>query len=187
MNFFALSVILAVMACSSTSFQLNSLDENINTDRVIGGATAKPGQLPYMVSLRTPVKTRYNTTVIGTFCGASIISNRWIVTAAHCIKFQTSKILVVVGAHHIRNDGQTYYLDRIVKHPKFDSVTLWNDISLLHTNETIQFNKFVRPIPLRRKFVDEGVVSILSGWGRMRVFEPIFCRFLLLLIFYCLF
>lgn len=43
---------------------------------IIGGNEAKDGQFPYMVSLRL-----YGSHM----CGGSIISDHWILTAAHCL------------------------------------------------------------------------------------------------------
>ena len=47
-------------------------------EKIIGGIEAEEGDFPYQVSLRL---LRGNH-----FCGGSIISNQWILTAAHCFK-----------------------------------------------------------------------------------------------------
>ncbi len=43
--------------------------------RIVGGHTANPGQFPFIASLRT--NSNFH------FCGGSIISDRWVVSAAH--------------------------------------------------------------------------------------------------------
>lgn len=174
MNFFellAISAVITVVIASSESFRLDSLEENINEDRIVGGKTARPGQFPYMVSLRKQAQED-DTIVWRHACGGSILNNRWILTAAHCtVNFEPYDMLIAVAAHHIRNDGKFYGLDRVVNHPKYKkhSKKAKNDISLLRTNETIQFTNFVRPIPLRKQFVGADVASTISGWGATQV------------------
>lgn len=46
--------------------------------RIVGGHDAEPGQFPYQISLRN----RNSHT-----CGGSIIDEKWILTAAHCVVY----------------------------------------------------------------------------------------------------
>lgn len=164
-----LSAILAVIIASSESSRLQS--DRFTDGRIVGGETARPGQFPYQVSLRVPI--RVNGTQVYTHnCGGSIISNRWIVSAAHCTQLgnsNPSRVQIFVGAHNYSNDGQSHTLDRIVNHPRYNSGRFLNDISLLQTTQRIQFNDLVRPIALRKQFVDGGIQGIISGWGHVRV------------------
>lgn len=183
MNFSTLLAILAVMITSSECFSQNSLEENIDDDRIVGGKTAKPGQFPYMVSLRNlaQLNCSSNVTTWNHRCGGSLLNDRWILSAAQCTRYEfsnASNVVIVVGAHHIQNDGKLYGLDRIVNHPKYNTLNYRYDICLLRTNKTIQFNDFVQPIPLRKQFVGADVAATLSGWGwtRVRNEEPTFCQ-----------
>lgn len=171
MNFFTLFAILAVFIGSSVSLRLNSHDGDMDEDRIIGGVTAKPGQFPYLASVRHRV-TENGTAYYRHRCGGSIISNRWILSVAHWTKgvySSPSASVIFVGAHHIRDDGQMYPLRRIVNHPLYAKRFFRNDISLLETARVIQLNDLVKIIPLNSGFVDAGVVSIVSGWGDWRV------------------
>lgn len=48
--------------------------------RIIGGSLAVPGQFPYQVFLNIEKQN-----ISGYFCGGSIISPDWILTAVHCV------------------------------------------------------------------------------------------------------
>lgn len=173
MNLFKLFAIFTVIIGLSDGIEPRSLLKNINDDRVMGGQTATPGQLKYQVSLRQ--RSREEDGSIGWSrhrCGGSIISNRWIISAAHCTQGSYSKasnLAVAVGAHHIQNDGEIYLLDRLINHPAYNKDNLHYDLCLLRTIERIQFNNFVQSIPLRRRFVGEGMTATVSGWGKRQV------------------
>lgn len=172
MNLFTLFAVSAVIIGLSESFQSESLVENITDDRIIGGKTARPGQFPYQISLRHKKNKNGTTNWFSHRCGGSIISRNWVVSAAHCAQGWDSKpsdLAVAVGAHRRKNDGKIYLLKAIFNHPKYNKYTIHNDITLLQTIEKIEFNKFVRSIPLRRQIVNAGTAAIVSGWGTIQV------------------
>jgi len=56
----------------------------IQDPRIVGGNEAVSGSWPWQVGLTTPGESQ-------PFCGASIISSHWILTAAHCVERKVSK------------------------------------------------------------------------------------------------
>lgn len=51
------------------------------SNRIVGGNSASFGAYPYQVSLRNTSSYGHS----GHFCGGSLISERWILTSAHCV------------------------------------------------------------------------------------------------------
>lgn len=170
MKCFALFVVLATTIGSSVCFRLDALSKNLSEDRILGGETAKLGQLPYMVSVRQQIPGA-DSIAYSHKCGGALISDRWIVSAAHPYKANPDpdRLVAYVEAHHIREDGQMYRLDRISLHPSYNSSFKQADISLLRTAAAVKFNNRVQPIPVSGQFVDGGHTSIISGWGVYKV------------------
>lgn len=146
-----------VIASADTKFGLSSIES-----RIIGGEDAEEGQFPYQVSLRHSNNGKI-------LCGGGIISNRFILTAAHCAEGQSpSTIYAVAGALHLDQGGVKLDLDKVTYHEKWNSAgTLNSDVALLRTTEEIQFTETIQPIalPTRDLQADETPV-LLAGWGR---------------------
>merc|ERR1739845_240978 len=91
---------------------------NANPEKIVGGVEATPHEFPWQVGLF------FN----GYFCGGSIISEKYILTAAHCADGVYSHE-VVIGAHEIRDSSNTIinaYGPTV--HPEWDSFSLSNDL-----------------------------------------------------------
>lgn len=130
--------------------------------RIFNGNNAPKGQFPYQVSIRSKHDNKHN-------CGAAILNNRFLLTAAHCCKFDYAKpayVSVVVGASHRSNGGTAMDVDKITPHEQFDPWTLKNDIALIRTVKEIKFNDQIQPIALPNEDADNGKPLIISGWGK---------------------
>ncbi|NWR98111.1 FA9 factor, partial [Motacilla alba] len=137
--------------------------------RVVGGSDSMKGEVPWQVLL-------VNSQGLG-FCGASIINEKWLVTAAHCLKpGYTHNLTAVAGEHDVRSDDHTEQLRKVVRllpHPTYNaSINEYhNDIALLELERPLTFNSYVTPICLgSREFTNallrQGVGTV-SGWGKV--------------------
>lgn len=90
------------------------------TGRIVGGQAVANGVVPWQVSLRNAANSH--------FCGGSIISNRWALSAAHCTigRAQTS-VRVVVGSNLLNSGGVTHVSSRIINHPSYNANTIANE------------------------------------------------------------
>ncbi|KAJ8719347.1 hypothetical protein PYW08_011522 [Mythimna loreyi] len=136
--------------------------------RIVGGTQAAPGSHPHMVAMTNGVVVR------SFLCGGSLITQRTVLTAAHCIAAVlsggslSSGLRVTVGTNNWNSGGQTYTLQRHVNHAQYNANTIKNDIGVLITASTVALSNQVRTVPITYAFIGGGVASRVAGWGRIR-------------------
>ncbi|KAG7315305.1 hypothetical protein KOW79_021393 [Hemibagrus wyckioides] len=146
--------------------------------RIVHGETAEVGSAPWQVMLykRNPQEL---------LCGASLISDVWILTAAHCIlyppwgkNFTVDDILVRLGkyerAKYEKGTEKIVAIDEIIVHPKYNwKENLNRDIALLHMKKPVAFTKQIHPICLPTKQIVNTLMSVgykgrVTGWGNLK-------------------
>jgi len=131
--------------------------------KIVGGQEARPYEFPWQVSVR-----RKSTD--GHFCGGSIINQRWVVSAAHCMDGETPALITVVVGEHERGAAssvrQVHDVDLIFMHESYDSRIYVNDVAVIKTSLSIVFSVQVAPIcapePTNTYHYS---LSQCSGWG----------------------
>ncbi|XP_067125718.1 clotting factor B-like [Centruroides vittatus] len=128
---------------------------------VAGGEDAEPFSWPWMVSLHMRGTNSFNY-----HCGASIIKDKYILTAAHCFDSGSKRHsdYIVKGGGNKRNEGRNYGVSKITIHPRYRSGQHYNDIAVLKLNSSIPG---LTPIclPSDRELYDGKNVTVL-GWGQ---------------------
>lgn len=128
---------------------------------IASGNDAAPGQFPYQVGLYREGRH---------FCGGSIISQYWILSAAHCFYQRPTNnpavVQVYAGSIYI-NQGFVYNVRGIKLSPGYRGGNTY-DAAVLTTFNAIQFNDVVQPIALAFRRVIDGE-CIVSGWGLLGV------------------
>lgn len=141
-----------------------------NEMRIVGGIETGVNEFPMMAALIDPVIRRV-------FCGATIISKRYSVTAAHCIADRDSDpmgIGLLVGDHDVATGSDTtsaklYKIVETIIHPDYVNEKQGNDIALVKVgDEGVSFEKNVGPVCLPFRYITDSFtgerVSAL-GWG----------------------
>ncbi|XP_071516903.1 chymotrypsin BII-like [Panulirus ornatus] len=127
--------------------------------RIVGGIEATPHSWPHQAALF--IDDMY-------FCGGSLISNEWVMTAAHCMD-GASFVQVVLGAHNIRLEEETQVTmtsTDFFTHEEWVFLYLLNDIALIKLPSAVNFTENIQPVKLPASDVSVGTVVTPTGWGR---------------------
>ncbi|KAM5314450.1 serine protease 44-like [Glossophaga mutica] len=134
------------------------------TMRIIGGRPASEKKWPWQVSLR--INDEH-------VCGGSLIGNRWVLTAAHCI-FGHVEYTVKIGDIHRKQTSamavQVPVRD-IVVHQDYSSFgVIENDIALALLEFPVNYSSDIQPVcfPEKAFLVQTGTECWVTGWGKLR-------------------
>jgi secreted trypsin-like serine protease len=135
--------------------------------RVVGGAPARAGSHPWQVAL---LVSGLADNVQAQFCGGTLISPGWVVTAAHCVDGGTSAASVAVLAGTLSlADRQVprVAVKRIVVHPDWNAATNESDIALLELATPVVPGPNLQPIgyATTSDLPKPGAALTVSGWG----------------------
>lgn len=133
------------------------------TAKIIGGNVADSNAWPWMTGL---IFKNRASSFQGQYCGGSLISKQWVLTAAHCVQEQNKTTIdVVINQPNLTiNTGERLAIERIILHPLFNDITLDNDIALIKLNRPSR----VTPIGLLSSNSTQDNAqqpAIALGWG----------------------
>ncbi|XP_078511802.1 trypsin-like [Lissotriton helveticus] len=143
------SLLLFALLGAAAAFPLE------DDDKIVGGYTCEPHSVPYQVSLNSGYH----------FCGGSVISPEWVVSAAHCYE---SRIQVRLGEHNIKViEGNELFINsaKVIRHPKYNSRLLDNDIMLIKLSAPATFSSRIQAVALPTSCATARTECLISGWG----------------------
>ncbi|KAL6422446.1 hypothetical protein ACFW04_010628 [Cataglyphis niger] len=132
-------------------------------NRIVGGRPTLPYRYPWIA--RLVYDGRFH-------CGASLLNNDYVITAAHCVRrLKRSKIRVILGDYdqYVNTDGVPIMraVSVVIRHKNFDMNSYNHDVALLKLRKSVKFSKKVRPICLPQPGYDPaGKEGTVVGWGR---------------------
>lgn len=134
-------------------------------DLIVGGERARVGEFPHQALLGYPSDNNK----IEFKCGGSLISNRFVLTAAHCLKGNDLPTVVRLAELDLSvedKDQVDFDVEKVIKHPEYSSRQAYNDIALVKLDQDVYFTKMLRPACLWTSSELNMTQAIATGFGR---------------------
>ncbi|KAK9708725.1 hypothetical protein K7432_009460 [Basidiobolus ranarum] len=141
------------------------------TYHIVGGDPAAQDELPFAANIYIDNWSS---------CGGAILTEDWIVTAAHCVNaaylgisgivsrvyepINVTRVSISVG-YLAKNAPITLPIKTVVVHPNYTPGPEMHDLALLQLHQPLIFNQSVQRIPISNADVYPGLNVTALGWG----------------------
>ncbi|XP_035015610.1 chymotrypsin-C [Hippoglossus stenolepis] len=140
--------------------------------RVVGGEDVRPHSWPWQISLQYNRQGEWRHT-----CGGTLISNQWVLTAAHCIS-SSKEYRVAMGKQNlIETEAGAVFMGtaNIIVHEKWNPFFIRNDIALIKLETPVIFSNSIMAacLPAAGVILPHNDSCYVTGWGRISTGGPI--------------
>ncbi|XP_068099352.1 chymotrypsin-C-like [Hyperolius riggenbachi] len=165
-------VVLAICLGYAYSCGVSSIPPKLS--RVVNGEDVVPHSWPWQISLQYQAASGN----WGHTCGGTLISDQWVLTAAHCIS--SGRVYrVYLGKHSLATADEPGSVaigtEKIIVHEKWNSFFIRNDIALIKLAEPAPLSDQIQPacLPSEGSVLANDFPCYVTGWGRLYTNGPI--------------
>ncbi|XP_044759117.1 trypsin-1 isoform X1 [Coccinella septempunctata] len=146
--------------------------KTVRNAKIVGGEDAEKAEFPWLVSI-----TRRG----GHFCGGTLISNRFVLTAGHCLctgigldLLRATSIKITLSQHDLSEKSEDAYertIKKVTVHPDYACNKPNNDIAILELGEKLVWSGSVSPacLPVSSSGLEDytvdNLLATVAGWG----------------------
>lgn len=140
---------------------------------IVGGSPASPKEFPHIARLGHESKNKPTEW----FCGGTLISEKFVLTAAHCFTTNRGEVNIVrlgdldFGRESDDARPEDFRVRRYIEHKDYNSATIYNDIALVELERSVSFDAYKHPACLPTKSGNEFQKLVAIGWGSTRFAE----------------
>ncbi|XP_046392234.1 serine protease snake-like [Ischnura elegans] len=161
------------------------------TPLIVGGVRAKSAEFPHMAAIGYGSESN-----VAWLCGGSLISENFVLTAAHCTSSRSGEakwvqvgdleLVSSITSGRAGTSGRILQVVERIRHPNYKVPAKYNDIALMRLAPLAGddtplvppqpiprggrhplFNRFIRPACLHRETALPFAKALATGWGRV--------------------
>lgn len=133
-------------------FEIVSIGNTFEIEpRIVRGHTSRIGQFPYFALLVIqPINNQYGNRMVISRCGATLISDQWLITAAHCLA-DAEKLIVHLGISQLQRPEPGHVMIPVEREnfyfpSQYMKTPHWIDMALIRLPRRVQLTQNIQPV-----------------------------------------